>query len=119
MHLEIPAFGQQKTPIKSGFMRNISFLCSYYGGDEENRTLDLTDANRTLSQLSYAPKDKLYFITPFKFCTEKVYWQNNEFLFYNQYILHNFSQSELNWRGICGQSSKLIAFFTVVGNNDF
>ena len=32
MHLEIPAFGQQKTPIKSGFMRNISFLCSYYGG---------------------------------------------------------------------------------------
>ena len=90
-----------------------------FGGDEEDRTLDLTDANRTLSQLSYAPKDKLYFITPFKFCTEKVYWQNNEFLFYNQYILHNFSQSELNWRGICGQSSKLIAFFTVVGNNDF
>ena len=28
------------------------FLC---GGDEEDRTLDLTDANRTLSQLSYAP----------------------------------------------------------------
>ena len=55
MHLKIPAFGQQKTPIKSGFMRNISFLCSYYGGDEEDRTLDLTDANRTLSQLSYAP----------------------------------------------------------------
>ena len=26
-----------------------------YGGDEEIRTLDLTDANRTLSQLSYAP----------------------------------------------------------------
>ena len=25
------------------------------GGDEEDRTLDLTDANRTLSQLSYAP----------------------------------------------------------------
>ena len=25
------------------------------GGDEEIRTLDLTDANRTLSQLSYAP----------------------------------------------------------------
>ena len=24
--------------------------------DEEDRTLDLTDANRTLSQLSYAPK---------------------------------------------------------------
>ena len=25
------------------------------GGDEEVRTLDLTDANRTLSQLSYIP----------------------------------------------------------------
>jgi hypothetical protein len=29
------------------------FSCD--GGDEEDRTLDLTDANRTLSQLSYAP----------------------------------------------------------------
>ena len=32
--------------------------CGYrlsHGGDEEDRTLDLTDANRTLSQLSYAP----------------------------------------------------------------
>ena len=28
-----------------------------FGGDEEDRTLDLTDANRTLSQLSYAPRD--------------------------------------------------------------
>ncbi len=28
---------------------------SIFGGDEEDRTLDLTDANRTLSQLSYAP----------------------------------------------------------------
>jgi hypothetical protein len=27
-----------------------------FGGDEEIRTLDLSDANRTLSQLSYAPK---------------------------------------------------------------
>ena len=27
----------------------------FHGGDEEDRTLDLTDANRTLSQLSYAP----------------------------------------------------------------
>ncbi len=32
----------------------------HIGGDEEDRTLDLTDANRTLSQLSYAPKN--YFI---------------------------------------------------------
>ena len=35
------------------------------GGDEEDRTLDLTDANRTLSQLSYIPtKRLLYYITP-------------------------------------------------------
>ena len=27
-----------------------------YGGPEETRTLDLSDANRTLSQLSYRPK---------------------------------------------------------------
>ena len=26
-----------------------------FGGDEEDRTLDLTDPTRTLSQLSYAP----------------------------------------------------------------
>ncbi len=34
----------------------VSMLRSMFGGDEEDRTLDLTDANRTLSQLSYAPK---------------------------------------------------------------
>ena len=28
----------------------------FYGGPEEIRTLDLSDANRTLSQLSYRPK---------------------------------------------------------------
>ena len=32
------------------------FDFSKIGGDEEDRTLDLTDANRTLSQLSYAPE---------------------------------------------------------------
>ena len=31
------------------------FDASSFGGDEEDRTLDLTDANRTLSQLSSAP----------------------------------------------------------------
>ena len=31
------------------------FRSFFDGGDEEDRTLDLTDANRTLSQLSYAP----------------------------------------------------------------
>ena len=29
-----------------------------FGGPEEDRTLDLTDANRTLSQLSYGPKQQ-------------------------------------------------------------
>lgn len=31
-------------------------LCKKYGGDEEDRTPGLTDANRTRSQLRYAPK---------------------------------------------------------------
>lgn len=30
-----------------------------FGGPEEDRTLDLTDANRTLSQLSYGPKQHI------------------------------------------------------------
>ena len=34
----------------------IRFGLICYGGDEEDRTLDLTDANRTLSQPSYAPE---------------------------------------------------------------
>ena len=33
----------------------VSTTVDKFGGDEEIRTLDLTDANRTLSQLSYAP----------------------------------------------------------------
>ena len=31
------------------------FCAVFFGGPEEDRTLDLTDANRTLSQLSYGP----------------------------------------------------------------
>ena len=45
---------EKKKPPKTG-----GFL--HIGGDEEDRTLDLTDANRTLSQLSYAPKKLLYY----------------------------------------------------------
>ena len=33
----------------------------FYGGDGGIRTLDLTDANRTLSQLSYTPESGLRF----------------------------------------------------------
>ena len=36
-------------------MRIASKPVSGHGGPEEIRTLDLSDANRTLSQLSYAP----------------------------------------------------------------
>ena len=39
--------------------QNPNFFSSDFaesGGDEGDRTLDLTDANRTLSQLSYAPR---------------------------------------------------------------
>ena len=36
--------------------REIDDFTAFSGGDEEDRTLDLTDANRTLSQLSYGPE---------------------------------------------------------------
>ncbi len=45
----------EESIIKSKFDKLLSKLVNF-GGDEEDRTLDLTDANRTLSQLSYAPK---------------------------------------------------------------
>lgn len=35
-----PGIWAAKTPIKSGFLRNISFLCSFYGGEGEIRTLE-------------------------------------------------------------------------------
>ena len=48
------------------------------GGDEEDRTLDLTDANRTLSQLSYAPElHFMYFNALNVFCQEKRLEKNN------------------------------------------
>ena len=44
MHIKL----KNRLPVRlSGFLD---------GGDGEDRTPDLTDANRTLSQLSYAPK---------------------------------------------------------------
>ena len=42
-------------PKKSQKNRETIGFTVFSGGDEEDRTLDLTDANRTLSQLSYAP----------------------------------------------------------------
>ena len=44
------------------------FDASSFGGDEEDRTLDLTDANRTLSQLSYGPKQHIDYKPMFLKC---------------------------------------------------
>ena len=38
-------------------MKNTEFGFALFGGPEETRTLDLSDANRTLSQLSYRPEN--------------------------------------------------------------
>ena len=48
-------FMQAKNKDRNFDTHIVSKLRSLFGGDEEDRTLDLTDANRTLSQLSYAP----------------------------------------------------------------
>ena len=45
------------------------------GGDEEDRTLDLTDANRTLSQLSYRPILPLFA----GFCNKKLIFKFSDF----------------------------------------
>ena len=45
----------------------------FSGGDEEDRTLDLTDANRTLSQLSYAPVFLTQIIIFFLFVFVKIF----------------------------------------------
>lgn len=44
---------------ENGNLKMKSALWQKNGGDEEDRTLDLTDANRTLSQLSYGPKQHI------------------------------------------------------------
>ena len=71
-----------------------------FGGDEEDRTLDLTDANRTLSQLSYAPKEHFYYITRRQVCTERsLILKKEDFRRKNQFFRH-FAYSALwNWMG--------------------
>ena len=64
-----------------GFAPTASKVLGCYGGDEGDRTLDLTDANRTLSQLSYAPVCLLvsfkHYITNFPFVKKNIdYIQN-------------------------------------------
>ena len=41
-----------------------------FGGPNRDRTDDLTDANRTLSQLSYRPKRRLHYRTYSMVCKE-------------------------------------------------
>ncbi len=43
----------------------VGVILRFIGGDGGIRTLDLTDANRTLSQLSYAPEYRLFSMTAF------------------------------------------------------
>jgi hypothetical protein len=47
-------FSVSRRPGNEKSQQTLEFT-DFLGGDEEDRTLDLTDANRTLSQLSYAP----------------------------------------------------------------
>ena len=60
--MEIPNSGASlwtAEPKKKDMTFSHVFL---FGGDGGIRTLDLTDANRTLSQLSYAPMSYLLFV---------------------------------------------------------
>ena len=68
-----PPSTQRKNTPRGGV-----FLC---GGDGGIRTLDLSDANRTLSQLSYAPTKPYYYTTVFGF-VKGVFSENSRlFLF--------------------------------------
>ena len=50
------------SPINFNIQKNrsLSKITGFRGGDGESRTLDLSDANRTLYQLSYAPKQGIF-----------------------------------------------------------
>ena len=54
--------GKEKIERKTTAVNSGGFLC---GGPKGIRTLDLSDANRTLSQLSYRP---MYVVFPAKVC---------------------------------------------------
>ena len=55
--------------------REITDFTVFSGGDEGDRTLDLTDANRTLSQLSYAPKLwKIYNFQNSRYARRRTQW---------------------------------------------
>ncbi len=71
--------GQEKTNTPSIItMVTVVFVWLPFGGDEGIRTLDLSDANRTLSQLSYAPicgplrSRKWYYTTDLQFVKGKM-----------------------------------------------
>ena len=62
-HLQIPICRNHSTIMQTLKQEKPTVILSElrwaYGGDEEIRTLDLSDANRTLSQLSYAPTARM------------------------------------------------------------
>ena len=64
--------------LKESEYSKIPNACAFgiFGGDGGIRTLDLTDANRTLSQLSYAPVCSLvsfkHYITNFPFVKKNI-----------------------------------------------
>ncbi len=62
-HLNFQGVESPETVDAVGFQPTASILSAKVGGLEGIRTLDLSDANRTLSQLSYEPKSR-YNYTP-------------------------------------------------------
>ena len=56
---------REKSPEFRAFFGVVSFLTTKPGGPKGIRTLDLSDANRTLSQLSYGPREAVFFQNSF------------------------------------------------------
>ena len=65
--LAFSAGAKRRGPLRGNVLRN-------FGGDGEDRTPDLCNANATLSQLSYAPiAIELYHISPENLLSQAVY----------------------------------------------
>ena len=67
-------------PSLSAWIKNPPSLVNqgfsgFFGGDKRDRTADLLNAIQALSQLSYTPKDKCYYIKCFCVC-QPIIWEN-------------------------------------------